>query len=282
MRYQYTSKGYLNSLKNNNTLSGVQQLLIINIAIFIVMLLSNSFDTWTRTYFALNPKDVCKNWEIWQCVTYLFLHSTHYIWHILGNMIGLWFLGSALESIWGKRKFLKYYFVVGVGSGFITAIYMINFYPNVSTIGASGSIYGLLVAYAILFPDRILYIYGLIPVKAKTIAIILGGIALFYSINSNQSSINSNQSSANIGHITHLAGIAMASLYLIYWTKKKQSMKIIKLHKHKKNNSTKIREKNVNEILDKINDVGWDSLTDEDKEYLNKESKNNHFDEPPN
>ena len=224
-------------------------------------------------YFALNPANICSDFYIWQCVTYSFLHSTQSLWHILFNMIALWFLGPELESMWGKKQFLKYYFIIVIGSGLITAIYMFNFMPHVNTIGASGAIYGLLIAYAILFPNRYIYLYGILPLKVRTAAIIFTGIALYYSININNNS--------NISHIAHLSGIIMAFLYLFYWTNQKQSMRIIKTRKREKNDVNTVREKNINKILDKMNDVGWDNLTNKEKEYLQHESQKNHFNQTP-
>ena len=273
MRYQYTSKGYLNSLKKNS-LTGVHQLMIINISLFICMLFSDTINRIFMDYFALSPFDVCSNFHIWQCLTYAFLHSTQTLWHIIFNMIGLWFLGPDLETMWGKKNFLKYYFVVAIGSGFITAIYMFNYMPDVYTIGASGAIYGLLVAYAVLFPNRIIYIYGILPLKVRTAAIIFGAISLYYSININNDS--------NISHIAHLAGMVMAFLYLFYWMKQRQKMRIIKTRKHQSTHVNQIRENNINKILDKMNDEGWESLTDEEKQYLQRESQNSHFDQNPN
>ena len=273
MRYQYTSQGYLNSLKNSS-LTGVHQLMIINIIIFLCMLFSNTINQIMMKYFALNPVDVCSAFHIWQCFTYSFLHSTQSLWHIIFNMIALWFLGPELEITWGKKNFFKYYFIIAIGSGLITAVYMFNYMPSVRTIGASGALYGLLVAYAILFPNRRIYLYGILPLKVRTAAIIFGGIALYYSITMNDNS--------NISHIAHLSGMIMAFLYLFYWTKQKQKMRIIKTRKYKTTQKNQIREQNINKILDKINDEGWESLTDEEKQYLQQESQNNHFNQNPN
>ena len=128
MRYQYTSKGYLNSLKNN-TASGVLLLLILNIIIFILMELllisNNNFHDMIFYNLALVPNDIYANLYLWQPVTYLFLHGG--IIHLLFNMLGLWFLGHELESLWGKDKFLKYYFITGIAAGLITVVYNIIF-----------------------------------------------------------------------------------------------------------------------------------------------------------
>ena len=140
MKYQYTSKGYLNSL-NSNDYSGVKLLLIGNIAIFILMeflLISNNYIHDKLFYnLALVPNHVYNHLYIWQCITYLFLHGG--IIHLLFNMLGLWFLGIDLESLWGKQKFLKYYFLTGIGSALITIIYNVGLSnPFIPIVGGLG------------------------------------------------------------------------------------------------------------------------------------------------
>ena len=275
MRYQYTSKGYLNSLKNN-TASGVLLLLILNIIIFILMELllisNNNFHDMIFYNLALVPNDIYANLYLWQPVTYLFLHGG--IIHLLFNMLGLWFLGHELESLWGKDKFLKYYFITGISAGLITVVYNIIFTNSfIPVVGASGAIYGLLVAYGILFPNRTIYIYGIFPIKVKTAVILLGLVSFFYSVTLQKSGIS---------HITHLAGMITGLGYLIYWKNQRQSMRIVKTKNRNKPSEEELRKKHINEILDKANDLGWETLTDEEKQYLKNESKNYNFNEPPN
>ena len=153
MRYQYTSSGYTNSLKDNWN-SGVNVLLIVNILIFIllnwiVLNLNQSNYTVYKILFnnlSLIPQNILitpevEKFQIWQCLTYLFLHGS--FMHLFFNMLGLWFLGRDLENIWGKDKFLKYYFIVGIGSGLLTVLYNIQFvnsYDIRPVVGASGAI----------------------------------------------------------------------------------------------------------------------------------------------
>jgi len=277
MRYQYTSQGYLNSFKNT-TPSGVKLLLIINIIVFLLSR-TEFLNYWTLNNFALRPDDIFKNLYLWQCVTYLFLHAD--IFHLLFNMLGLWFLGRDLELLWGEKKFLEYYFISGVGAGIITVFYntlLSGSFPGghpFPTVGASGAIYGLLLAYGILFPNRKLYVYGIFPLKVKNGVIILAAIALFYTIT---------LQITNISHITHLSGMIVGLGYLVYMKNTKKIMAINKLNENIKKNkeNDELRKKHLNDILDKINDLGWESLTEEDKQYLKKESKNYNFNEPPN
>ena len=264
--------------------TGVITLIAINIIIFILLELILKFDMGIYislfNQLSLIPQDILitgtivEQFQPWQCISYLFLHGG--LLHLFFNMLGLWFLGRDLEHLWGKHNFLKYYFVVGIGSGIITVLYN-NFYVSPENIrpivGASGAIYGLLLSYGILFPNRILYIYGIFPVKVKNAVLFLGGIAFFYSITLH---------SDGISHITHLAGIIIGFIYLQYWASEKKSKKIIKINSDQLKNDdvfeTRMnRQKQMDKILDRVTEVGWDGLSDEDKEFL-ADGDNNYYD----
>ena len=283
MRYQYTSTGYQQSFKPNQN-SGVMILLMINIIAFIILgfIQSTNYELYYSLFnqLSLIPGDILitpgitEKFQIWQCLTYLFLHGG--IIHLFFNMLGLWFLGRDLEHTWGKENFIKYYLAVGIGSGLLTVIYNLQFI-NANDIrpivGASGAIYGLLLAYGVLFPNRILYIYGIFPVKVKNVVIVSGSIAFFYSIT---------LSNSGISHITHLAGIIVGIVYLQYWTHQKQSEKILKLHDNDIFTERMNRQKKMDQILDKVIDVGWDGLSREDKDFLKEQSGNYRDNENPN
>ena len=151
----------------------------------------------------LTPYDVIHRFSIWQLVTYIFLHATGNISHILFNMLGLWMFGSDLEREWGTRQFTKFFFICGIGAGLL----MVLLSPNDAhvTIGASGSIYGILLAFGMLFPDRIIYLI-IFPIPAKYFVMLMGGIA-FYS--SWVSGIGS-----GVAHVAHLGGMLCGFLYL--------------------------------------------------------------------
>jgi membrane associated rhomboid family serine protease len=155
----------------------------------------------------LHPAWVVHYGWIWQLATYMFLHGG--IFHILFNMLALWMFGAELERIWGTRYFLKFYFVTGTGAAALTVLFsLLPFgfsqqlqYANI--IGASGAIYGLLLAYALYFPERPILLI-VFPVPAKIAVTILGAIALVSSLGE----------TGGVANATHLGGLLVAYLYL--------------------------------------------------------------------
>src|SRR6201993_1637033 len=151
---------------------GVQLLIVANVAVYILEAFIHYFGgvgayNWLLKWFGLVPAGVIPLLRIWQPFTYLFLHDINSIWHILVNMFTLWMFGREVELVWGRNRFLRYYFLTGVGAGLINVIVKLapslfgQGIPNsayIPTIGASGAIFGILVACAILFPDRRVYI----------------------------------------------------------------------------------------------------------------------------
>ena len=179
MRYQYTSSGFRQSF-NRPTItipSGVKFLLIVNVVVFILIELSGQKSLLFRT-FGLVPSLVWSKFKIWQLFTYLFIHGG--IFHIFFNMFVLWMFGKDLESQWGKMEFLLFYFVCGIGAGLITVLFSVN--SIVPIVGASGAIYGLLLAYGFTYPNQMVYMYGLFPLKVKYMVLGLGAIAFFASL----------------------------------------------------------------------------------------------------
>jgi membrane associated rhomboid family serine protease len=179
------------------------------IAANVVMFVLTSFDRnlYIISELGLNPVNVIWKLRVWQLGTYMFLHGS--VFHILFNMLALWMFGTELERRWGTRYFLKFYFVTGIGAGALTVLFSLlpfGFAQQVHTsvvIGASGAIYGLLLAYALYFPERpILLIVFMVP--AKICVAILGAIALLSSISEVGGTSN----------ITHLGGLVVAYLFL--------------------------------------------------------------------
>ena len=158
--------------------------------------------------FGLRPSDVVLQGRVWQVVTYMFLHGN--IGHILFNMLALWMFGTELERTWGTRAFLRYYFVVGIAAA-VSTILISSTLPfaartfDTTTIGASGAIYGLLLAYGVTFPNRPILMYFVFPIPAKYFVMILGAIALLMSVS---------DSGGGIAHITHLGGLVAGYLLL--------------------------------------------------------------------
>ena len=156
----------------------------------------------------LMPASVFGRFEVWQLATYMFLHGG--IFHILFNMLALWMFGVELERTWGTRYFLKFYFVTGIGAAVLTVL--ISFLPfefaeelrHSIVIGASGAIYGLLLAYALYFPDRPIYMYFVFPIPAKYFVAIMGALAFYSSLGQG----------GGVANATHLGGLLVAYVFL--------------------------------------------------------------------
>jgi membrane associated rhomboid family serine protease len=160
-------------------------------------------------YFGLTPLAVVQQLWLWQVVTYMFLHGG--LFHLLFNMLALWMFGVDLERRWGTPAFIRYYFVTAVGAAVSTILVSLlpfafasQMYYSV-TIGASGAIYGLLLAYALYYPERPIYMYMLFPIPAKYFVLIIGGIAFLSSISDTR---------GGIAHVAHLGGLIVGYAYL--------------------------------------------------------------------
>jgi membrane associated rhomboid family serine protease len=153
--------------------------------------------------FGLVPVLVWKKFFIWQLFTYAFLHGGFF--HLLFNMFALWVFGCELERHWGTTMFIRYALVTSIGAGISTAIVSPNL--GIPTIGASGLVYGILLGYGLLFPDRLIYVYFLFPIKAKHFVLIFGAIELLASLSG---------PSDNIAHLAHLGGMLFGFIYLRY------------------------------------------------------------------
>jgi len=181
----------------------IKNLIIIMGAVFLIERLIDGFIIY---YFALVPILVWKEYFLWQLVTYIFLHGG--ITHLLFNLLGLWMFGGELENYWGSKKFLRYFFFCGIGAGICTVVFTPDLYQRIPVVGASGAIYGILLAFAWLFPNRpIMLLFFPVPIPAKYMVIIYGLIELFASIEG---------SGGGIAHVTHLGGLVFGLFYVAY------------------------------------------------------------------
>jgi membrane associated rhomboid family serine protease len=185
--------------------TAVRALIITNVVVFFAQI----FVSILTSVLGLRPSVVIRG-GLWQPVTYMFLHSPGDIFHILFNMLLLWMFGTELERTWGTRYFLKFYFVTGVGAALLTVAFSLLPFDaarqvyGATVIGASGAIYGLLLAYGLYFPDRpILMLF--FPVPAKICVLILGLIALYSSIAG---------ANGGVANATHLGGLLVGYIYL--------------------------------------------------------------------
>ncbi len=185
-------------------LSTVMKALIgANVVLFLAQ---QGIPTLTET-LGLIPSRVVHGLFVWQLVSYMFLHAG--IFHILFNMLALWMIGGELERVWGTRYFVKFYFVTGIGAGLLTVLFSLLPFEFVAAlrtsiiIGASGAIYGLLLAFALYFPDRIIY-YIVFPIPAKYFVLIVGVISFYSSL------VPGN----GVANATHLSGLLVGYLFL--------------------------------------------------------------------
>ncbi len=266
MRYQFQSEQGNLSFRPQYFTEAIRVLISINVLLFLFRYISiDRFDL--AQIFGLSSSDI---WPmIWQPLTYMFIHGDFF--HLFMNMFVLWMFGSEMESIWGSRGFLKYYFITGIGSGTIWLLLNIG-NPFSVLIGASGAIYGVLLAYGLMFPNRKVLIYFLFPIKVKYFVLLLGAIAFISSIG---------DTGSNISHLTHLSGMLIGFIYL----KSPANMSRVILlfnsilyeiksrREEKKQAKQYVAKRNIDRLLDKINDVGYDGLDEREKKDLYNHSR---------
>ena len=267
MKYQFQSEQGNLSFKPQYFTEAIRVLISINVLSFLFRYISiERFDL--AQIFGLSSNDV---WPmIWQPLTYMFIHGDFF--HLFMNMFVLWMFGSEMESIWGSRGFLKYYFITGIGSGLIWLLLNIS-NPFSVLIGASGAIYGVLLAYGLMFPNRKVLIYFLFPIKVKYFVLLLGVIAFISSIG---------DTGSNISHLTHLSGMLIGFIYL----KSPLNMSKVSLlfysilaeirYKREEKKQAKYlnTKRHIDRLLDKINEVGYDGLDENEKKDLYNHSRN--------
>jgi membrane associated rhomboid family serine protease len=266
MRFQFQSNPGQFSYKPALFTDAIKILVSVNFGIFLLQTVAKTEGLFFPL-FGLVPKLVWSEFMIWQPFTYLFFHGG--IWHVLINMFVLWMFGSELERIWGKGHFLKFYFVTGVGAGLVTMIFGLNSMTPI--VGASGAVYGVLLAYGLTYPNRTVYLYGIIPIKSLWFVIGIGVIAFMSSFDN----------VSQISHLTHLSGMMIGYLMLkrpvrfndLWFTIRKRTLEYKIKHEEKKVSQHQAIEREIDRILDKINREGFDSLTEEEHDRLYKGSQ---------
>ena len=250
----------------------IKILVSVNFCIYILQSVSGKEDVFFRL-FGLVPSTFMSDLMLWQPFTYMFFHAPFYssvgISHILLNMLGLWVFGRELEQAWGKTKFLKYYFITGIGSGLITYFFQMG--SDNPVIGASGAVYGILLAYGISYPNRMLYIWGLIPVRSMWLVIIMGSIAFFGLLGN----------ADGISHVTHISGMLIGYVLLkkkwrwrdIWFAIRKKTIEFQVQRYEEKSIKNKMLQKDIDVILEKIQKVGFIGLSDREQSKLYEASK---------
>lgn len=270
----------------------IKTLIITNVVVFLLMMVGGAYSVGGTSlsnimmrFFALMPLGM--GFLPWQLVTYLFLHGGFF--HLFFNMFILWMFGMELENMWGPKKFLTFYLICGVGAGLIHMFVSPLFAGVAPTIGASGAVYGVLLAFAMMFPDRMIFLYFLFPVKAKYFVGFLIILGLFMGISGTRD---------GIAHFAHLGGAFVAFLYIMAdrdrlplknffsGLKRKDKSSGLRYHRGgiedakyydiKEDKETRqqmkedpgIDQKRIDEILDKISKSGYQNLTEEEKRIL--------------
>ncbi|MDY6935635.1 MAG: rhomboid family intramembrane serine protease [Spirochaetota bacterium] len=258
----------------------VKKLMIINVGIFIFQQFAELFfPGGFEKIFGLSHTGLLFEFKIWQPLTYMFLHGG--VIHILFNLLALWMFAGEIESVWGDRLFLKYYLFCGTGAGIFIAMMNAVIYSNYNvspiTIGASGAIYGILLAYGIMWPNREVLLYFLFPVKIKYLVIGFGILEFFGTI----ASIRGD--AGNISHIGHLGGLISGFIFIRFRLQAKRSnnrstnngsyfSQFIKKRRVKKKQHVidqRVKAKRlIDSLLDKIAREGMSSLTPEERRLL--------------
>lgn len=252
--------------------AAIRGLIMANI---IVYLLSQIVGGRFFDMFGLVPQHVLVDRWVWQPFTYLFVHGG--FMHLLFNLFALWMFGMPVESQWGQWEFLKYYFLCGLGAA--AASLILSPGSSLPIIGASGPVYGMLVAFAMLYPDAVVYLYFLIPVKAAHMALLFGIIEFFTGVSG---------SSPTVARFAHLGGMVTGYLYIRWWwVIKVKARDLLKARSEGwERPSRPSRRKaapvpaedalppmaEIDRILDKILVSGLDSLTDEERAIMKKYS----------
>jgi membrane associated rhomboid family serine protease len=206
----------------------VKNLLIINIIVFLTTQALGSFGINLTHYLGLYYPLASKFLPT-QYFTYLFMHAN--FTHLFFNMFALWMFGYTLENYWGSKRFLFYYLVCGVGAGIIqngviayevwnftqqgyNPVSVVRFMNNAVTVGASGAVFGILLAFGMTWPNMRIYLYFLVPIKAKYFVVFYGLLELFSGIS---------RASTNIAHFAHLGGMLFGFFLIMYWRKHRRN-----------------------------------------------------------
>ena len=191
----------------SNTPPVVKNIIIINVIMLLFTMLTGDF---MYKYFALYYVE--SEWfSPYQIITHIFMHGG--FWHLFFNMYTLYIFGSVLERVWGTKKFLIFYFVTGIGAGLVHIAFQYLTGMFALTVGASGAIYGILMGYAMLYPDSVLtLIFPPISMKAKWFVLVFAGIELLLGVTGTQ---------AGVAHFAHLGGLVFGFLMIWYWKKKR-------------------------------------------------------------
>jgi membrane associated rhomboid family serine protease len=275
---------------------GVKLLLIANAAVFVLQVLfdqNRGFMPGPLTQaLAFIPQDAVLGLQVWRFFTYMFLHGDFF--HIGINMFLLWMFGSQIEARWGRNAFLTYYLICGLGGAATYGVFnLVGMEAGIPMLGASGAVYGILLAYGMIFPEAVILVMMIFPMKAKYAVILFGLIELMAS---------ASNSGGGIAHLAHLGGMITGFIFLkltipglrsgvgspggglgAAWRRyrTKQRMRVVRPDERPRGGNGSDRDRTpktpdqerIDAILDKISREGLDSLTEEEQDILRRGSR---------
>ena len=230
------------------------------VASFCGWILELAFRGPLNYYFGLVPALVTGSRWLWQPFTYIFIHGG--FWHFLFNAFMLWMMGSALEPLMGARKFFTYFMFCGAAAGFFTV--SVSPASVLPVIGASGAIYGLLYAFAALYPDQTVYVYFLFPMSARQFVIFLAGLSLVLSFTTPNS---------GVANFTHLSGIAAGWIYFHTASWRENIAGLKEKWKGRWEKPEPDEREKIDAILEKISKKGEGSLSRGERRELDEYAK---------
>jgi len=257
----------------------VRNMLIANGAVFAVQLAfyyalggyrqGHAYADPVTAWLGLSPATGVFHGRVWQIFSYMFVHSLRDPMHILFNMLYLWMFGVSVEQRMGSRDFAWMYFISGVGAGVLTCVFPP--FWGTTTIGASGAIFGVLLAYGLLFPDRLILLFFIIPVKAIYMVMGLIGVEVMYLVT---------QLNDGVAHITHVSGVLFAYVFLRYQGRimnavprvspPNPAQAVKRVVEKVEEMSDAEEQRRVDQILDKINKEGIQALSRSERAFLKR------------
>jgi rhomboid family protein len=270
-------RSYYRDEESGSLLSGrsmVFWLIIVNVAVFFLLSLLQQWPL--GRYLALDSDFFRTPWEFWRPLTYGFVHSPSDAWHILWNMLGLFFFGRAIEEVYGAREFLRIYLMLIVMSGLVWALAeMAAGYHNNYCIGASGAVAGIMILFVMHFPMQIIYFFGVVPMRAWVMGAIFLAVDILGTVNASRED--------NTALMAHLGGALFGFIYYrtgwnlgkLIPTRMPRMPRVArpKLRLHDPEAEERQLARQVDAILEKISRDGEASLTKQERRTLEQASR---------
>ncbi|MBN1760222.1 MAG: rhomboid family intramembrane serine protease [Chitinispirillaceae bacterium] len=259
----------MNGYTRRQITPAVKWLLIVNVVVYVLELIPG-FGRFVLNSGTLVPVQTFAQGQLWRVVTYMFLHDQRAPFHLLFNMLALWMFAQEIETVWGTRRFLHFYFIAGIGSGCFSLFHLFSTVMKwTGVIGASGAILALLTVYAAWYPHRKVLLFFILPVNIRIVVI---GYALF-------SLFGTLAPYGMVSHITHLGGILVAIAYLKLYPLISERSRVhseLRSERNMRRNAEKaiakkrLYEERIDPILEKISREGMDALSTEERRILKK------------